>query len=492
MSLIQINQLTFAYDGSPDNIFEDVSFQIDTDWKLGFVGRNGRGKTTFLKLLMGEYAYKGQIAASVSFSYFPYAVSDQFQTIREMAAIALPEAEHWRLERELDLLNVSPDALERPFQTLSNGEQTKVLLALLFLKENHFLLIDEPTNHLDMAGRASVSRYLSGKRGYILVSHDRAFLDGCTDHILSINKADIEVQRGNFSSWWENQARREQYERAENERLERDVRRLAEAARRTSNWSDRTERTKNDTRNAGLRVDRGYVGHKSAKMMRRARAIENRRLAAVEEKSALLQNVETAETLKLHPLTYRFGELVRLANVRVNYGGRDVCRGVGFCIEPGARIALNGPNGAGKSSVLKLICGKPVPHCGTVYRANGLKISYVPQDTGHLAGPLTELAQKSGVDRTLFFTILRKLGFSRAQFEKDLRVFSDGQRKKALLAASLSQSAHLYVWDEPLNYIDVISRMQIEELILAYAPTLLFVEHDAAFQARVATRVLTL
>jgi len=113
--------------------------------------------------------------------------------------------------RELNLLNVAEDVLYRPFNTLSHGEQTKVLLAARFLKENSFLLIDEPTNHLDMNARKLVSDYLKSKRGYILVSHDRAFLDNCIDHILSINKANIEIQKGNLTSWWENKARQDVY-----------------------------------------------------------------------------------------------------------------------------------------------------------------------------------------------------------------------------------------------------------------------------------------
>ena len=122
---------------------------------------------------------------------------------------------------ELSLLEVGEDVIHRPFETLSNGEQTKVLLAVLFLQDNHFLLIDEPTNHLDVNARKIVSEYLKSKKGFILVSHDRAFLDNCIDHILSINKTNIEVQKGNFSSWLYNKKLQDEYELAENEKLKR-------------------------------------------------------------------------------------------------------------------------------------------------------------------------------------------------------------------------------------------------------------------------------
>lgn len=123
---------------------------------------------------------------------------------------------------------------------------------------------------------------------------------------------------------------------------------------------------------------------------------------------------------------------------------------------------------------------------------SGLVLSYVPQDTAHLRGSLTDYARESDVDRTLLLAILRKLDFPREQFEKDMADWSAGQKKKALIARSLCQSAHLYLWDEPLNYIDVWSRMQIEELLLAYRPTMLLVEHDSAFQRKIATKTIRL
>ena len=176
MSLINVSNLTFCYDGSYDNIFENMSFQIDTDWKLGFTGRNGRGKTTFLKLLMGEYKYSGKISASVDFEYFPYRVKDKSILTMYVLDEIYPHHTNWELIKELSMLGVGEEVLYRPFETLSNGEQTKILLAILFLKENSFLLIDEPTNHLDMQARELVSKYLNKKRGFILVSHENLWM----------------------------------------------------------------------------------------------------------------------------------------------------------------------------------------------------------------------------------------------------------------------------------------------------------------------------
>ncbi|MCR2808035.1 Lsa family ABC-F type ribosomal protection protein [Paenibacillus soyae] len=492
MSLINVQNLNFAYDGSYDPIFEDVSFRIDSDWKLGFTGRNGRGKTTFLRLLLGELDDGGAISAQVGFDYFPFQVEHKEYLTADVVEEIVPDYQQWQFMRELSLLQVSDDVLYRPFNTLSNGEQTKVLLAALFLKEDRFLLIDEPTNHLDRQARELVSNYLRAKRGFILVSHDRAFLDNCVDHILSINRTNIEIQKGNFSDWWENKKRQDDYELAENARLRKDIKRLSEAAKRTSNWSHEVEKTKNGTRNSGSKVDKGYVGHKAAKMMKRSKSIEQRQQSAIEDKSQLLKNIESSDSLKISQLTYHKHQLVELDGVSIQYGERAVCGDVSFTINQGERIALSGRNGSGKSSILKLICGDEMTYTGTFRRGSKLKISYVSQDTSHLQGNLTDYARDNDIDESLFKAILRKLDFSRIQFEKDMSSFSGGQKKKVLIAKSLCERVHLHIWDEPLNFIDVISRMQIEELLLEHKPTILFVEHDREFCDAVATKTVEL
>jgi len=495
MSLIQVSNLTFGYEGSYENIFENVSFQLDTNWRLGFTGRNGRGKTTFLNLLLGKYPYSGSILASVAFSYFPYAVKDMTVFAIDAVEEIYPEYQYWQLQREMNALQLSEDVLYRPYDTLSNGERTKLQLAVLFLKENNFLLIDEPTNHLDIRGRELVSRYLSTKRGFILVSHDRSFLDGCVDHILSINKSNIEVCRGNFSTWQENKARRDAFEQAENEKLKKEISRLEETAREKANWSDTAERRK--LRHDPLEVDnvkgwRPLQGAKAKKSMARAKAIEKRQTAAIEEKSKLLKNIERSNTLKLFQTPFHTGRLAELKDVVIDYGGGPVCGPVSFTVRQGDRIALRGINGSGKSSILKLLLGQDIPHSGSLWRGNGLQISYVNQDTDGLTGKLSDYARDAGIDESLFLAMLAKLDVPKTQMEKDMASLSAGQKKKVLLARSICEPRHLHIWDEPMNYIDVISRMQIEELLLTCQPTILFVEHDRAFCENVATKIVEL
>ena len=192
------------------------------------------------------------------------------------------------------------------------------------------------------------------------------------------------------------------------------------------------------------------------------------------------------------PLAYRAERLVSFEEVQVRYAGVAIGTPHSFTIHRGDRLFLDGPNGCGKSSLLHLLTPDAPDHSGRVRIASGLIISYVPQRTDALRGSVFDFAEAAQIDRTLFLSFLRKMGFPRDHFDRDMATFSEGQKKKVLLAKSLSEQAHLYVWDEPLNYIDLASRLQIETLIKTYQPTMLLVEHDRAFRDAIATEVVTL
>ncbi len=524
MSLIDVRQLTFHYEGSPDTIFENVSFQIDTDWKLGFISRNGRGKTTFLRLLTGAFAYQGDIRAGVAFSYFPYEIADADRPALEVARDAIAPFSAWEREmerlpttgdeasllrydalhermlahdgylidehirREAGKLQMDPSALSRPFALLSGGERTKLMIAALFLKKDGYPLIDEPTNHLDARGRAALEAYMSRKKGFILVSHDRALLDGVVDHVLSINRTNIEIQQGNYSSWHRNREQQDMLEVAQNEQLKRDIRRLTDAMRRSADWSDQVEASKI----GGHVGDRGAVGHKAAKMMQLSKNVERRARNALDDKTRLLRNIESAEPLKIRPLPYPQQRMLEARGFTVRYGDRPLFAPVHWSLLRGERVAVTGPNGCGKTSFLKRILGRDIPVEGQLIVGSRLSVSYVSQETAHLTGALRAYAQAMDIDETLLKTILRKLDFTRAQFDHPMETYSAGQKKKVLLAASLCQSAHLYIWDEPLNFVDILSRVQLEDLILTFQPTMLFVEHDRRFVQKIATGELAL
>lgn len=531
MGQIQINNLSYTYPGAAAPVFENVTLSLDTGWRLGLIGRNGRGKTTLLRLLAGELDSQGSIAGGKKFSYFPERVNTAGTALEvakhsvapfseweaEMQAlVAEPTAQNlekygeleeqyarlggYTIEEELKAeagkLGIQQEVLERPYSTLSGGEKIKLLLAAQFLKRDIFLLIDEPTDHLDAEGRAVVSAWLAGKSGFILTSHDRAFMDRSVEYILSINKADIELQKGNYSSWKENRQARDAFEAAENDKLKKSIQRLEESARQASRWSDKVEKTKyQSSRNkAGMPefVDRGFIGHKSAKMMQRSKAIETRKTAEAEKAKGLLHNLEEQETVFFHCLKPEKNRLVTVDSLGISFGDKQLFSGVSFEISAGDRIAVCGGNGCGKTSLMRAVTGVIAPAAGSVKMAPWVRYSTVLQETGDLRGGLLEYAGQKGLDVSLFLTLLRKLNFEREAFEREIQHYSAGQKKKVELAASLSTPCHLFVWDEPLNYIDIASREQLEEAILLSEPTMLFVEHDQEFARRAATKFLQL
>jgi len=495
MALITISGLEFTYEGGTEPVFSGLDLQFDSRWRLGLVGANGRGKTTLLRLLAGELRPdRGEIAGARAELAFPAAIEDPWEPAEEAVRAAAPGVERWQLLREMRLLELGEELLWRPFGTLSGGEQTRLMLAMCFARQGKFLLLDEPTNHLDAGARERVATYLEKKEGYLLVSHDRALLDRCTDHTLALLPTRAEVCRGGFSVWFRENETRNAREAAEQEGLRREIRRLKQSAEERRQKADAVERAKYGGQSkSGVKNGlRPYLGEKSRKGQQQRKNIQRRQERAAAEKEALLKDVEQAGELKLAPERYGKERLLELEGVSLFYGGAAVCQKVDLKVDRGERVCLSGPNGCGKSSLLNLIQGAPIEHTGRVAVGGGLKISYVSQTTDGLSGSLLEYAAAQGLDPSRLLTVLRKLGVPREAFQRDMGGYSAGQKKKVLLAGSLCCRAHLYIWDEPLNYLDVFARQQLEELVLTAGASMLFVEHDPVFRRRVATRVVEL
>ena len=302
--------------------------------------------------------------------------------------------------------------------------------------------------------------------------------------MIAINPTSIEVMNGNFSTWFFEKQKKDERELAQNSKLKKDIVKMEISRRRTANWSDQVEKSKIGA------ADKGHVGHMAAKMMKRSKNIEKRRNKAIEDKKELLKDIEEYDDLKIFPERYFQPVLISFSHVSLFYANKILFQDLSLTIMNQDRVLLKGKNGCGKSSVISFILNQGVQSQGDYMIGSRLKISYVPQDCSHIIGDMEEFILSYQVDITLVKTILRKLGFARWHFERRLEELSEGQKKKMMIAISLATSAHLYIWDEPLNYIDIFSRIQIEKLILEYQPTLLFVEHDTFFQETIATKII--
>lgn len=497
MSKIEIKQLTFGYDNQTTLLFDHATLNFDTTWKLGLIGRNGRGKTTLLTILQNKLAFQGQIKHQQEFLYFPQKVTEK-ERLTYYVLVDIADFELWEIERELNLMETDVEILWRPFNTLSGGEKTKVLLALLFIDDQHFPLIDEPTNHLDVVGRKQVANYLKKKnQGFIVVSHDRGFIDGVVDHVLAIEKSQLELYQGNYSVYEEQKRLKDAFEIGQNEKIKKEVSRLKKTAAEKAEWArsregDKTKKSVGFIDTENRRVNRGAIGADAARTMKRSKAIVNRMETQIDEKEKLLKDIEYIDPLTINVTKTHHKRLLEVEDLQLGYD-EMLFAPVRFSIEQNQCVALTGPNGIGKSSIIQYLLGDFTGRAvGEVKQPQQLTISYVRQNHEDNKGTLSEFAEKNRVDYQAFLNNLRKLGMEREVFHNKIEQMSMGQRKKVELAKSLSQNAELYIWDEPLNYLDVFNQEQLEQLILENKPPMLIVDHDQTFLKKIASQVVLL
>ena len=535
MPNIIVRDLSFSYAERHSDLFNNLSFTLSSTWRCALVGRNGRGKTTLLRLLDGQLVPQaGQIDLPLASLMFPGranhaalsrdaaktaagpygALEAQIRKLSQRTDTSSLDQlndtlEHYEaiegyeidaaIERELQALHV--DGL-RPMAQLSSGEQTRVLLAGLFARKQVFPLIDEPTNHLDRAGRKLVARYLAAKSGYLLVSHDRDFIDQCCDHVMGLNRVDTRIIQGNYSEYRRELDRDNERELRTNVRLKKDIRRLKQAAGERRSGALAREREK------GAHNDRGYIGHKAAKQMQRALNIERRKTRAVAQTEGLLQNLDKVRALKLTSTGRKVGTtLCQVNNLGFGFGDTQIARDISFELQVGERILVSGPNGAGKSCLLKTLMGRIKPFSGNVRWSPGVTwqrlcqqpdAPFTPPTDWHLfrqvlgvlgvSGDVIEATQASNTQ--LFQTADKAT--HRSEKHAQNTSLSEGQLKKIELAYSFLQPVDLLIWDEPLNFIDLETREQLLALILQTQPTMLLVEHDTFFTKRCTTRELSL
>ena len=530
MSTIICRRLTFGYPGAEGNVFDDLDLVIDTQWRSALSGRNGRGKTTLLRLIQGELEPdRGAIERSQRTAYFPGAVVHPDAEVRDVVKDAVGPFRQWEAKMDDLLENGSEDALEaygelldayqeaggyavesgieaelaslgigetyweRPFSSLSGGEQTRCLLASLFVPSSSsgpdtstFALIDEPTNHLDRDGRRFLADYLRAKAGFLLVSHDRAFLDACCDHVVALNPDTVEVERTSFSAWRERFRQRLARQRAENAALKQEIARLGQVA------TDRRAGALKRESEKGAHVDKGFISARAKRQMRKAVSAERRAENAAEERRQTLVDMEKDRRLALPDSGRKTGSLVVANDLGLWRGDMAVFAKVSFTVAPGDRVAIVGPNGCGKTSLLDQIEAQKHRHTGTLHRPGHVAVARTFQHPQWTSGLLRDHLQDAGIDESRFRQVMAVLGVRGGVLDGRIGDLSHGQQKKIDLARSFLASADLLLWDEPLNFIDIDAREQIEDVLLADQPTVVFVEHDAAFVERVATQIVDL
>ena len=532
MSNIKIQEMWFYYQDFYHPVFQDINLSLDSDWKLGLIGRNGRGKTTLLHLLSGALQpSQGTIQTLAQPSYFPYEVDQTYtqtmDVIKETVAglrtmeiqmeallnleDQMPVEEYLKLLeayefhrgyemeslilKEMEQMELSVDLLDRDFRTLSGGEKTSILIIALFLRKDTFVLLDEPTNHLDQQKKDALARYLKRKKAFILVSHNLLFLDQCIDHVLAINKADITLEQGNYSSWKRNMEQKEAFEFRTEQRLIHEITQLERNAAKTRKWSDVGNTQKYEFAcNARTNGTRAY--------MQQAKRAEQQILDNLDEKKQLLRNLEEIKDLQIRQIESE-GCLLELKNYTYTYPHcvNPIIEGFNFKLFSQDRIGIAGKNGVGKSTLLReliSILEKSAPQDPNIWKQEEISVSYAKQEPEFSEITVWDLLKRMedenfsyAKDQSLYFLELcERFDLPEDFLNRPIETLSSGEKKKLDLARCICSKSHILIMDEPLNYMDVNFREQLTKAILERDLTVVFVEHDERFLKEVATRIV--
>ncbi|MGM0641451.1 MAG: ribosomal protection-like ABC-F family protein [Thermotogota bacterium] len=522
MQEILINNVDFYYTSPYKEIFNKLNININKNWKTGIIGKNGRGKTTLLKLLLNELEpSKGNIVNNSNLIYFPFKtlkIENAFEYIKQNIApykkwenkiekyLQNPTEENLIkydkiiqkyqfyngytingiIEKEIQEIGLDKNILKKSINTLSGGEMTKINIVILFQKKGKFPLIDEPTNHLDMEGREILASYLNKKEGFIMVSHDRYFLDLACDHIISLNKHTIDIKNTDFSGWEKAHEIKLNEENSKDYKIKKEIKSLKKQADQQSKWSNSREKDKK-----GSRGDKGNIGASAAKLMKKSILAKRNINNKISEKQKLLKDKEKEYKLKFRISEKAPSQILEIRNLDISYGEQKVLNNFSLDIKKGDKIAITGKNGSGKTSIIRAILNQ-IDYKGHIHYPSFLRINHLKQIPEWQNGLLKYRVTEKGYDYEEFRNLLGNLNIRDGILEKDISDYSEGEKKKVEIAKSLIEEYDLYIWDEPLNYIDMQTRKIIEEAILKYDPTILFIEHDRYFVENIATDIIKL
>lgn len=511
-----INNLTKYY--GANKIFENISFELKTGDRVGLIGQNGCGKTTLMKILMGAEDYhEGNISYRSGarlgyldqiYRYTPnttvieileksfediWNLKYRLRTIEDKLKILNGEAletemksyglvlEQYELAGGYEVdTNINkvikglmiPDSFKtKPFEKLSGGERTRVLLAKLLLEQPDILLLDEPTNHLDIDSIEWLEGFLSDYKGTVLiVSHDRCFLDKVVSRIIELEPTVVNTYDGNYSDYVVEKERRFELAYKEYINNQRKIDQMERQIERYRIW--------------GAMRD-------SEKMYKRAKELEKRLdkiqvldRPILENSKIRLNNMEIQRTGKI---------VLKVENVSKSFSDKKLFLDLSFTLFYQDRLCIMGKNGSGKSTFLRILLGEIGPNNGMFYFGANVRIGYLPQNIVFENEEMTILEyfiNKHSITQLEARSELAKLLFLKDDVYKKISSLSGGEKSRLKLCSLIFDKVNFMILDEPTNHLDIDSREILEETLINFTGTILFVSHDRYFVRKVATSMM--
>ena len=521
MSLLNVSGLAFRFPAT-DDLFRDAWFEVNPQDKIGLVGRNGAGKTSLMRILAGELAptegsiaRRGELrvemihpsaAAARETSLFDFVLAAQAELaalrqrlaqlesqpdspveyaelVNEYRSRGGPRAEA-EARRVLAGLGFAAHESGLPLSRLSSGQRARAALARGLLSSADLILLDEPTNHLDIEARVWLEDYLSRTAAAcMVVSHDRAFLNGLARRILEIDSGRIRQFEGNYDEY---RNQRLLLDRQAWEKYEAQQRRLAAAERAALHRSKLARAVA--TAPAGVRSSRDHYGRKAAKVARTGRLLGER--VAREPEAA--KPWEEAPIPRLDFSAVRRSGDIALSVERLakSYGTKHLFSELTFHLARGERVALTGPDGAGKTTLLQILLGLETADAGEIRFGANVQTGYYAQESENLDPARTPL-EVCGA-HTLSRTLLACLKLHRDRFTQPIASLSAGERSKVALTRLLLSGANLLLLDEPTNHLEIEAQEAVERMLAQFPGTVLLVSHDRRFAESVTSRTVRL
>ena len=479
-----INNITKSF--GDKTLFKNYNLSIYDGERIGIVGANGSGKSTFIKLLAGEItADEGTVDCNSYFSYVK-------QIAEEVDINPLLKDEYIKFSKnnnELNLQNVK----NQSFNTLSGGEQTKFMINNALSKNVDTIILDEPTNNLDQDSIEWLIEKLNNFNGtVIVVSHDRYFLDKVINKILEFENGKITEYYGGYCDYEIQKQEKLDYDKRiyqeklnENKKLQSQIKELANL---TAKLEKSTKKDGSSDRRA-----KGYKDSAQRKVKKVARQAEAKR-----SKLEKLQNNIGEKPFEQKDVFYRiqsqdlYGKLlIKFTNVEKEFGENQLFSDVNFTIENGEKLALIGSNGCGKSTLIKMILGEEKFN-GKIWKSQNLNIAYLPQNAFNIKSQQTiiEFANEFGEYKTKFLTNLCNMGFNREMFNKKIENLSSGEKMKLKLNELIVGDFNFLILDEPTNNLDIENKKFLEKVLKNYNGNLLIVSHDKTLTENICNKKL--
>ena len=508
-----------------DFLFENVSFSIHTGERIGLLGYNGSGKSTLLNIIKGNIKeYDGNIERWIDKIFFME--QEDFDS-REMSVqdyLIKPKAKIFKLWKFIEEMEEKHEGkpieyakklnefeeiggykflqktkalsgkfgfpeelLKRQISSFSGGERKLLHILSGFLADFELFLLDEPTNYLDDRARDYLMEAVdSSSAAFLIVSHDRWFLDKTVRKIFEIERGTLKEYTGNYSVFINTKETELKKDLRKKVKIESEIKQLKKVERSYKNWGKKKEKEKIGT------YDKGFIGKRAAKLMKKSKQAKERTAKKIEELEKTEPWIEKWHDFKFEEVDIHTGASLTVSSLSKSINNKKLFDKLNFNITWGEKVAILGANGSGKTTLIRTLLRLQKPDSGDIIWDGKTKTGYMPQESTdeYEDKRVTEIFPKEDLDFAM--TLLGCLKVPGENFDKKFKELSEGQKKKVKLVQIIIEKPNFLILDEPTTHLDYMTVERLEKALIDFSGTILLISHDRFLRERVTERSINL